>query len=137
MSETRLEYVPALGRRTRLGAWEDQKISTYRKIIEAIGERRWDDAAELGNFFVDEAKVCFAIYRQWIPDLSSFLAENGVPRGEIAEAVARVNQDLPEAARVRAFGLFDKELDAAGSVCDGWPAAWEGFFKKSLLSYLS
>jgi len=30
----------------------------------------------------------------------------------IAEAVARVNQDLPEVARVRAFGLFDKELDA-------------------------
>jgi long-chain acyl-CoA synthetase len=30
----------------------------------------------------------------------------------IAEAVARVNQDLPEVARVRAIGLFDKELDA-------------------------
>jgi long-chain acyl-CoA synthetase len=30
----------------------------------------------------------------------------------IAESVARVNQDLPEVARVRAFGLFDKELDA-------------------------
>jgi long-chain acyl-CoA synthetase len=30
----------------------------------------------------------------------------------IGEAVARVNQDLPESARVRAYGLFDKELDA-------------------------
>ena len=54
---TRIEYLPALGRRTRLGTWEDQKISTYRKIREAIGRSRWDDAAELGNYFVDEAKV--------------------------------------------------------------------------------
>ncbi len=30
----------------------------------------------------------------------------------IGEAVARVNQDLPAAARIREFALFDKELDA-------------------------
>src|SRR5258705_43023 len=30
----------------------------------------------------------------------------------IGEAVARVNQDLPSAARIREFALFDKELDA-------------------------
>jgi long-chain acyl-CoA synthetase len=30
----------------------------------------------------------------------------------IAEAVARVNQGVPEAARIREFALFDKELDA-------------------------
>lgn len=30
----------------------------------------------------------------------------------VGEAVARVNQGLPEAARIREFALFDKELDA-------------------------
>ena len=30
----------------------------------------------------------------------------------IGEAVARVNQDVPDAARIREFALFDKELDA-------------------------
>jgi len=30
----------------------------------------------------------------------------------IGEAVARVNQDLPDAARIREFALFAKELDA-------------------------
>jgi hypothetical protein len=97
IGDTRLEYFPALGRRVRLGSWEDQKISTYRKIREAVEQGRWDDAAELGNYFVDEAKVCFAIYRQWIPDLSAFLAENGVSRQELqtvhAEIVAKL--DLP------------------------------------------
>ena len=53
--ETRIEYLPALGRRTRLGSWQDQKISTYSKIRDAIGEGRWDGAAELGIYFVDEA----------------------------------------------------------------------------------
>jgi long-chain acyl-CoA synthetase len=30
----------------------------------------------------------------------------------IGEAVARVNQGVPEAARIREFALFEKELDA-------------------------
>ncbi len=96
--ETRIEYFPALGRRVRLGSWEDQKISTYRKIREALEEGRWDDAAELANYFVDEARVCFAIYRQWIPDLNAFLAERGVAKGELdavnREIVAKL--DLPD-----------------------------------------
>jgi hypothetical protein len=96
--ETRIEYLPALGRRTRLGSWEDQKISTYRKVREALAQERWDDAAELGNYFVDEAKVCFAIYRQWIPDLRAFLVENGVSPEEVEAAnraiVAKL--DLPD-----------------------------------------
>jgi hypothetical protein len=98
MGETRLEYFPPLGRRVRLGSWEDQKISTYRKIREAVDEGRWDDAAELANYFVDEAKVCFAIYRQWIPDLNAFLAENGVARDDLdavnKEIVGKL--DLPD-----------------------------------------
>src|SRR5581483_7340519 len=97
-SETRIEYSPALGRRVRLGSWEDQKVSTYRKIREAIEQERWDDAAELGNYFVDEAKVCFAIYRQWIPDLNGFLAENGVSQEELAAVNAEIvaKLDLPD-----------------------------------------
>src|SRR5262249_25772442 len=97
-SETRIGYFAPLGRRTRLGSWQDQKISTYRKIREAIGESRWDDAAELANYFVDEAKVCFAIYRQWIPDLTGFLAENGVPREDLDSVNKEIvaNLDLPD-----------------------------------------
>jgi hypothetical protein len=97
-AETRIEYFPALGRRVRLGSWEDQKISTYRKIREAIAESRWDDAAELCNYFVEEAKVCFAIYRQWIPDLNGFLAENGVSKEDLDQVNAEIvtKLDLPD-----------------------------------------
>jgi hypothetical protein len=90
MSETTIAFSDALGRRVRMGSWEDQKISTYRKIHEAIDAGDWDFAAQLTNYFVEEASVCYGIYRQWIPDLNAFLAENGIPKREIEEANERI-----------------------------------------------
>ena len=55
MNQTTIEFSEMLGRRVRLGSWEDQKISTYRKIIEAINEENWDHAADLADYFTDEA----------------------------------------------------------------------------------
>ena len=89
-TETRIEFSEVLGRRVRLGSWQDQKISTYRKIREAVADARWDDAADLADYFIDEASVCFILYRQWISDLSGFLRREGVP----AEEVDAVNVDI-------------------------------------------
>ena len=38
VTETTIEFTELLGRRVRMGTWEDQKISTYRKILR--GARR-------------------------------------------------------------------------------------------------
>ena len=73
MTTTEISFSETLGRRVRLGPWEDQKISTYRKIREAINNANWDQAAELADYFTDEANVCFTLYRQWINDLQGFL----------------------------------------------------------------
>ncbi len=73
-----------------MGSWQDQRISTYRKIHEAIDAGEWDLAAQLANYFVEEASVCCGIYRQWIPDLNAFLAENGVSKEDIAAANERI-----------------------------------------------
>ena len=75
---TTIKYAPSIGRRVRLGSWEDQRLSTYSKIQEAIDAGNWDFAAELSAYFIDEASVCYGIYRQWIPDLRAFLRENGI-----------------------------------------------------------
>lgn len=83
--ETVIEYSGAVGRRIRMGSWEDQKISTYRKILDAIEQEDWDFAIELAHYFVDEAAVCYGIYRQWIPDLRAFLLTNGVSREKLKE----------------------------------------------------
>jgi len=96
--ETRIEYSRPLGRRVRLGSWQDQKVSTYRKLHDAIDAGQWEWAAELAAYFVDEAQVCYGIYRQWIPDLRAFLRENGIAGERLAEIDAgiRAKLDLPE-----------------------------------------
>jgi hypothetical protein len=98
VSETRIAFHEALGRRVRLGSWQDQKVSTYRKIREALAERRWDEAAELASYFVDEANVCFTLYRQWLADLRGFLRDRGVAAADVervdAEIVAKLT--LPD-----------------------------------------
>jgi len=93
--ETRVAFSEALGRRVRMGTWEEQKVSTYRKIREALGEGRWDDAANLAAYFVDEANVCFTLYRQWISDLNGFLRDRGVPQDELDELNASIVAKLP------------------------------------------
>ena len=85
MSETVIRYVPELGRRVREGTWEDQGISGYWKMQEAIRDGRWDKAAQLGNYFVDEALVCYQLYRQWVADLLTFLRQRGVEADELAQ----------------------------------------------------
>ncbi len=94
MSETTIEFSEVLGRRVRLGSWEDQKISTYRKIAEAIGEGNWDFAADLADYFTDEAQVCFSLYRQWISDLRGFLRDSGSSATEVDDIDADVVSKL-------------------------------------------
>lgn len=95
---TTIKYAPSIGRRVRLGSWEDQRLSTYSKIQEAIDVGNWDFAAELSAYFIDEASVCYGIYRQWIPDLRAFLRENGISPDDLeqidAAIVAKLN--LPD-----------------------------------------
>jgi hypothetical protein len=101
VTETRIAFTELLGRRVRMGPWEDQKVSTYRKIIDALDAGRWDEAAALGSYFVDEANVCFTLYRQWIGDLNGYLREKGVDEGliqarnEQAIAVAQLPDGSP------------------------------------------
>lgn len=84
MSRTQIAFSDIVGRRIRLGSWEDQKVSTYRRIGEAIDKGAWDDAAALAHYFVDEASTCFAIYRHWFVDLAAFLRDQGVEADDLA-----------------------------------------------------
>lgn len=79
-----------IGRRTRMGDLTEQNISTYDKAKSALEARDWSAAAHYAEFMVDEADVCFRLYRQWIADLKSFLVAGGVSRAEVGEVDARV-----------------------------------------------
>jgi hypothetical protein len=83
-------FSEVLQRRVRLGGWEDQKISTYAKILEALENHQWADAAELASYFVDEAAVCWRLYRQWLADLEGFLRDEGVSEIDLEAIHARL-----------------------------------------------
>ena len=93
MAETQIAFTELLGRRVRLGTWEDQKVSTFRKINEALNERNWDSAAQLESYFIDEANVCFTLYRQWIGDLTGYLREESGFPFKVATNLVEATQD--------------------------------------------
>ena len=111
-----------LQRRVRLGTWEDQKVSTYRKILESIDEGQWDQARELADYFVDEAAVCWHLYRQWLADLAGFLRDEGTSEEEleaIEEHLREVTR-LPDGQPFDSHSMWDRfnELIAkVGSSC--------------------
>jgi long-chain acyl-CoA synthetase len=86
------------------------KFSPFVREAVVIGEERPHVVAliqiDMGNVgsWAEARRLPFTTFK----DLSSKPDVVAL----IAEAVARVNQDLPEPARIRDFALFDKELDA-------------------------
>jgi hypothetical protein len=117
VTETSIAFTELLGRRVRMGSWEDQKVSTYRKIRDALDEARWDEAAALAGYFIDEANVCFTLYRQWIGDLNAFLSDREVDpsvikaRNDQAVAVATLPDGSPWVPR-RHWDRFLTEMQA-------------------------
>lgn len=98
-----------LQRRVRLGSWEDQKVSTFSKIHAAIDDTRWDEAADLAAYFVDEAGVCWHLYRQWLADLEGFLRDEGTAEVDLAgirASLAEVTR-LPDGAAFGSHGMWD------------------------------
>ncbi len=86
------------------------KFSPYVREAVVIGEGRPHvvalvqiDMGNVGNW-AEANRLPFTTFK----DLSGKLEV----RALIGEEVARVNRDLPAAARIAAFGLFDKELHA-------------------------
>lgn len=78
-----ITYSTTLGRRARAGSWEDQSVSTVVRIRELAEEGRFEEAAQMVDFFEDEAEVIYALFRQMIPDTNQFLLDRGMSRAEL------------------------------------------------------
>ena len=102
---TIMGFSDTLQRRVRLGSWQDQKISTYKKILEALEKHEWDDASALAEYFVDEAGVCWHLYRQWLSDLEGFLRDQGTTQADIDSIYA----NLKEVTRLPDGSIFDSK----------------------------
>lgn len=93
-STTRLEWSERIGKRVRTGDWADQAISTVAKIDDAVAAGDLELAAQLVDYFVEEAKVCHRIYTVWTAGFESWLRGQGVTEGELAAERDRLGRLL-------------------------------------------
>ena len=101
-----------------------------RQDDQAIAAGDFAAAAELGDFFVDEAAVIHSIYRDWIPKLIDFRRDRGVARPSSRRSTSRSSrsaqarrQPVPRASdvgrvpgQVREFVLICGRADEAAAL---------------------
>jgi len=93
---TSIGYSATLGRRVRLGDWQDQRRSTWDKVAEAMDRDDPADAAALAEYTIDEAKIIFDVMGQWQADLRAMLTDKGVDSGEVAAIETRIRELIVE-----------------------------------------
>ena len=91
---TTLTWSEALGKRVRTGDWADQSVSTVQKIEEAVRDGGWELAAQLVDYFMEEAKVCHVIYGIWFDGFLRWLEEQGVADEEREAELDRLRRVL-------------------------------------------
>ncbi len=91
---TTLTWSEDLRKRVRTGDWQDQKISTTRKIQESIEANEWELAAQLIDYWMEEAKVVYVIYQVWDEGFVGYLRGKGLTDGEIHGEIDRLRELL-------------------------------------------
>jgi len=98
---THLEWSEAIGKRVRSGDWADQAVSTVVKIEEelrAAGDdfgltaNRRENAAQLVDYFMEEAKVVYVVYKVWTAGFQTWLIDQGIAPDALAAEVDRLGR---------------------------------------------
>jgi hypothetical protein len=113
---TTLTWSATLGKRVRTGDWADQAVSTVRKIQEAIEGDRREAAAQLVDYFMEEAKVVYVIYQVWSTGFLDWLRAEGMTEPELAAELERLRRLLafPDGAPFEAPPRWDALAGQAG-----------------------
>lgn len=129
-SATHLTWSEEIGKRVRTGDWADQAVSTATRILEALREGgdtfglaagRRETAAQLVDYFMEEAKVVYVVYEVWTAGFLDWLRGEGVGEEDLATELDRLRAlmawpdgtPLDTAARWAALG------EAAGALGNG------------------
>lgn len=81
-----------LGRKVRAESWSGLKVSTYRRIVESLGQGSKGDSFDLIDYFLDEALVCRRLLDQWIVDTQKFLLFKGYGEARLVDLNLEVNR---------------------------------------------
>ncbi|HEU0243852.1 MAG TPA: hypothetical protein VFQ75_08100 [Candidatus Limnocylindrales bacterium] len=127
---THLEWSDAIGKRVRSGDWADQAVSTVTKIEEelaaagdefGLAANRRENAAQLVDYFMEEAKVVYVIYKVWTAGFVDWLRSQGVTDAELDAEVARLGALLayPDGAPLDREARWDALGLRAGRLANG------------------
>ena len=113
---TTLSWSDELRKRVRTGDWQDQAVSTTRKIRESIEAGEWELAAQLIDYWMEEAKVVYVIYQVWSEGFVEHLRSRGVPGAEIDAEIDRLARLLafPDGGRYEPAPRWEELGRAAG-----------------------
>lgn len=168
---THLEWSEEIGKRVRSGDWADQAISTVTKIEEelraagdefGLAANRRENSAQLVDYFMEEAKVVYVIYKVWTAGFEDWLRSQGVTDAEVEAEVDRLNHllaypdgtPLEREPRWEALGLragrlangirsYDLTVEAGLAELDGVREDWRQLHDRSadvmagLLTYVT
>ena len=124
---TELAWSESIGKRVRVGDWADQAVPTLTKAREALAEAgdefglkagRREVAAQLVDYFMEEAKVVYVIYEVWTHGFLDWLSAKGVGPDELDAELVRLRSlmaypdgtPLDAAARWEALGARAGQL---------------------------
>lgn len=98
---TQLEWSATIGKRVRSGDLAEQSAPTLTAALEALAEAgdefglkagRREVAAQLVDYFMEEAKVVYLIYEVWTDGFLAWLMERGVSQEELDAELERLNE---------------------------------------------
>jgi hypothetical protein len=84
---THLTWSEQLNKRVRSGAWTDQALPTLEAVQAAlagagaelgVSAGRLEQAAQLIDYFMEEAKVVYSVYKVWLRGFLDWLEQQGV-----------------------------------------------------------
>lgn len=90
----RTRYEPILDGRVRADPLETQGWSTYWVAGSALQEGRFDEAAELGRFTIEESREARELYPVFLERARDFMTREGVPKEELDRVEALVLREI-------------------------------------------
>ena len=117
---SRSSWSKEIGKRVREGPWTDQAVSTTRKFEDALDAGQLELAAQLVDYFMEEAKVVYVIYDVWSEGFRGWLSKEGVGEAELGEVDARLRRLLafPDGSEYEPRGRWTAMAASAGTVAN-------------------
>jgi hypothetical protein len=115
---THLTWSDSVGKRVRQGRWSEQAVSTTHRIADEVRAGRFESAAQLIDYWMEEAKVVQVIYESWSQGWLIFLQSRGVSAEDIDMELARLGDVLafPDGEPFTVQGHWQALSHAAGEL---------------------